>query len=125
LDEPIKAYNLGRGTPKSLSSLFNNICTFLKVESDSISGYLKWTNINTDELESKRRYTWNYVEIKGENYLLDLSMAADIEIKFVDFRYLYFGTEPEIFIRSHFPKESKWQLLSEHTHLKNLNLLLF
>ena len=113
LDDPIKAYNLGRGTPKSLSSLFNNICTFLKVESNSISGYLKWANIYTDELESKRNYTWNYVEIKGEYYLLDVSMAADIEIKYVDFRYLYFGTEPEIFIRSHFPKESKWQLLSE------------
>ena len=27
--------------------------------------------------------------------------------------YLHFGTKPEIFIRLHFPKESKWQLLSE------------
>ena len=44
LDDPINSYNSGKGTPKSLSSLFNNICTFLKVESDSISGYLKWAN---------------------------------------------------------------------------------
>ena len=41
-DEPISAYNLGKGTSKALSSLFNNISYFLKVVSGSISGYLKW-----------------------------------------------------------------------------------
>ena len=30
-----------------------------------------------------------------------------------EYIYLYFGTDPEIFIRLHFPKESKWQLLPE------------
>ena len=42
-------------------------------------------------------------------------MVADIEFResYPEFIYLCFGTEPEIFIRQHFPKESKWQLLSE------------
>ena len=42
-------------------------------------------------------------------------MASDNELRdsHPNFIYLYFGTEPEIFIRQHFPKESKWQLLSE------------
>ena len=90
LDDPINAYNSGKGTPKSLCSLFNNI-------------------------QSDRNYTWNYVEIQGEYYLLDVSIVSDTEFRdsHAEFIYLYFGTEPEIFIRQHFPKENKWQLLSE------------
>ena len=41
IDDPINAYNSWKGSPKALSSLFDNICTFLKVKSGSISGYLK------------------------------------------------------------------------------------
>jgi hypothetical protein len=114
LDDPMKAYNSGIGTPKSLSSLYNKFSYYLKVVSDSISGYLKWSNLS-HIFEINRNYTWNYVEIKGEYYLLDVSIAGFNELRnsFPDFIYLYFCTDPEIFIRQHFPKESKWQLLSE------------
>ena len=112
LDDPINSYNSGKGNPKSLSSLFNNICTFLKVESDSISGYLKWAN-KDNEIKNDIDYTWNYIEINGEYYLLDVSMAANMKYSNSDYIFLYFGTEPEIFILLHYPKESKWQLLSE------------
>ena len=113
LDDPINAYNSGKGSPKTLSSLFNNLSAFLKVESDSISGYLKSENYRDYKMESDKNYTWNYIEINGEYYLLDVSMAVHLSISFSNYIYLYFGTEPEIFIRQHFPIESKWQLLSE------------
>ena len=113
LDDPINAYNLGRGSPIALSSLFNNISTFLKVKSDSISGYLKWVTYKDYTMQSDKNYTWNYVEINGEYYLLDVSMAVKLKVSFSNYIYLYFGTDPEIFIRQHFPIESKWQLLSE------------
>jgi len=113
LDDPINAYNSGKGTPKALSSLFNNISNFLKVVSESISGYLKWANYRNFAIENYRNYTWNYIEIKGEYYLLDVSLAAKFKYLYPDYIYLYFGTEPEIFIRQHFPNENKWQLLSE------------
>ena len=114
MDDPINAYNSGKGTPKSLCSLFNNMSKYLKVVSDSISGYLKWGNYS-HQIQSDRNYTWNYVEIQGEYYLLDVSIVSDTEFRdnYAEFIYLYFGTEPEIFIRQHFPKENKWQLLSE------------
>ena len=112
-DDPINAYNSGRGSPKALSSLFNNISTFLKVKSDSISGYLKWVTYKDYTMQSDKNYTCNYVEINGEYYLLDVSMAVQLKISFSNYIYLYFGTDPEIFIRQHFPIESKWQLLSE------------
>ena len=113
LDDPINAYNLGRGSPIALSSLFNNISTFLKVKSDSISGYLKCATYKDYTIQSDQNYTWNYVEINGEYYLLDVSMAVKLKVSFSNYIYLYFGTDPEIFIRQHFPIENKWQLLSE------------
>ena len=68
LDNPINAYTSGEGTQKALSSLFNNICTFFKINSDSISGYLKWINSKDDVIVSDRDYTWNYIQINGEYY---------------------------------------------------------
>ena len=113
-DDPISAYNLGKGTSKAISSLFNNICNFLKVVSGSISGYLKWPNFWDYELKSDRDYTWNYIEINGEYYLLDVTLTSRFKIiPGIDYIYIFFGTEPEIFIRSHFPKDNKWQLLPE------------
>ena len=112
-DDPIYVYNSGKGTPNGISSLFNNICTFLRVVSDSISGYLKSLD-SQRRIECEREYTWNYVEIDGEYYFIDVSILSDVMNNYwSDYFYLFFGTEPEIFIRLHFPKESKWQLLSE------------
>ena len=75
-DAPIYVYNSGKGSPNGISSLFSSLCTFLNVVSDSIPGYLKW-------MDSQRRikydieYTWNYVEIDGEYYLIDVSIVSD------------------------------------------------
>ena len=114
LDDPINAYNSGKGSSKALSSLFNYFCSYLKVSSNSISGYLKYNNFYYNELQKKINHTWNYVEIKGKYYLLDVSMASKLRIySDDDILYFYFGTDPEILIRSHFPNENKWQLLSE------------
>ena len=112
-DDPINAYNSLDGSPKALSSLFDNICSFLKVKSGSISGYLRATYYRNYNMLSDSNYTWNYVEIEGEYYLLDISLASLNKFGLHEFIYLYFGTQPEIFIRQHFPNESKWQLLSE------------
>ena len=112
-DDPINAYNSGDGSPKALSFLFDNICTFLKVKSGSISGYLKGIYYKNYDMLSGSNYTWNYVVIEGEYYLLDVSLASNYKFDLHEFIYLYFGLQPEIFIRSHFPNDSKWQLLSE------------
>ena len=113
LDDPINVYNSGKGNSKGFSSLFNHFCSYLKVTSDSISGYQKYPNYRNYEMLSDSNYTWNYIEIEGKYYLLDVSMTSIYKVSLHKFIYVYFGTEPEIFIRSHFPKESKWQLLSE------------
>ena len=117
IDEPTSAYSLGKGSTKGMSSLFNNMCNLLKVESGSISGYLKWTNIEDYGINLNIEFFWNYVEIDGHYYLIDVTKASDMNEFysnfFSDYTYLYFCTDPEVFIRMHYPKESKWQLLPE------------
>lgn len=121
-EEPINVYNSGEGSSNGISSLFNNMCMLLKVETGSIPGYLKWIDKNSYEINYDKEYFWNYVEINGQYYLIDVSNAADINNNYSGYFseiYLHFGTDPEIFIRLHFPKESKWQLLPEPYTFEN------
>ena len=121
-NDATKTYNLGKGSPKGMSSVFSTICGFLDLKTESISGYLKWYNRTdrwNEELEIIKNYTWNIIEIDGELYLIDVSMAYDVKKNnFPEYMYWYFGTYPEIFIRLHFPYESKYQLLSKSITLE-------
>lgn len=106
-----KIYDSGKGNMQGISSLFNRICQYLKIESDSISGYIKERGAE-DFVAS-----WNYVVVEESYYLVDATMGGkvyqDQELHGYYYTDLFFGTYPEIFIRYNFPKESKWQLLSE------------
>ena len=107
--DPVTVYNSGKGNAQGISSLFNRICQYLEIESGTISGYVKERN-SKDFV-----YYWNYMVIDGSYYLVDASMGVAYQSLESNSYYkdLYFGTYPEVFIRYHFPKESKWQLLSE------------
>ena len=115
-DDPSEIYNSGIGSSLGLTSLFNRICSFLKVESDSISGYIKFHNVTNIEFIEKMDFSWNYIVIDKENYLLDVSFTSflykNLKTNFPN-EDAYFGMNPENFINYHFPKESKFKFLSE------------
>ena len=115
-EDPAKAYESGNGNSIGLSSLFNRMCSFLNLETDSINGYFKLVSRDSEE-ETKEyvEFSWNYLVIDGENYLIDVAMGSEFESSGIDthLKDAFFGNDPEIFIRFHFPKESKWQLLPE------------
>ena len=121
-DDPINAYNSWDGSPKALSSLFDNICSFLKVTSGSISGYLKSDNYRNYDMLSGNNYTWNYVEIEGEYYLLDVSLASLNKISLHEFIYLHFGTQLKYLFVHIFQTKVNGNYYQNHIHLKNLNL---
>ena len=114
-EELTEVYKSGSGNSLGLSSLFNRMCSFLNLETDTINGYFRI--INEDDLESPGYvdFSWNYLVIDGENYLVDVAMGCEIERAGFDtpLKDAFFGNDPEIFIRFHFPKETKWQLLEE------------
>ena len=116
-----KVYNSGKGNPAEISSLFNRICNYLNIESDSISGNLK--SLASNEFPENPNSTWNYIVINDTYYLVHASFACIYSYSESDMD-MFFGTYPEIFIRYHFPKESKWQLLSKPYTRENFDSMI-
>ena len=84
----------------------------MNIKTDSISGYLKWVNLEDVKIEIIKDYVWNVIELDDEFYLIDASMASDLKNYYLSvFIYLYIWADPEIFILLHFPNENKWYLL--------------
>ncbi len=112
--DPVDAYDSGQATLYGLTSLFNKMCNLLEIEAGSILGYYKYNdkagNILNDD------YVWNYIVINGKYYLIDILFGMTQKME-----ELCFGTDPEIFIYFHFPKENTWQLLSEPITLEKFN----
>ena len=116
-DDPVLVYNSGKGTDKGMSSLFKKMCNYWRLEVENISGYIKTlAGLTSEDLITKMDFTWNYILIDGEYYLIDVSSGAGVLEAFKFYRSytdFFFGPKPEIFIRHHFPKDNKWQLLSK------------
>ena len=98
-----EVYNSGNGNCTGISSLFNKMSSYLKLEANTIYGNYKEIGPSA----------WNHVRINDTYFLIDASFKEKIDEIPIDINDFYFGTNPEIFIRFHFPDESKWQLLSE------------
>ena len=92
------------------------MCDYLKIEAGTIPGYLKTiADRASGELIINIDFSWNYILIDGEYYLIDVSSGAGFLEEYIFYPYytdFFFGPKPEVFIRHHFPKDNKWQLLS-------------
>lgn len=114
---PATTYKEGKGGFLEISGLFNTICSFLNIESNTIIGKMKkMTHEHTSNLIEFNDYSWNYISIDNKYYLIDV--ANDIgqcrgDRLYQSLRDNYFGIEPELSIRHRFPNDKKWQLLSE------------
>lgn len=110
-------YDLGKADSDGISALFSLFCSYFNIESKSITGYIKLGKYqNFEELITKTSFTWNYIKINSNYYLVDVSLGkgyfenGEFNLEYSD---LFFATKPEIFIHYHYPNESKWQLLSK------------
>lgn len=113
----LELYKSGKGQPLSISSLFNRMCSFLKIKSDSISGYYKiYNSTNYYRQYNEITHTYNYIIIHNNTYLVDPTLGIGncdnyyYEQSYSDF---YFGTKPDFLIKSHFPNDDKFQLLND------------
>jgi len=79
--------------------------------------YLSGASKKEENLQlSFGRHAWNALEVKGNKYLIDATWGSgsikENENKYTkELKEFYFCTNPEDFIFTHFPNESKWQLL--------------
>ena len=70
-------YNTGKGTTYGLASLFQFFANYLNLNTGFIKGYLRTPNQNfydPQKLTNIENTIWNYVEIDGIKYLVDVSI---------------------------------------------------
>ena len=128
--DPSTVFNAGKSGSMGIAALFKNMCTFMKIESNIISGHtkIKMESLEKNEFVKETENDWNCILIDDNYYLIDTTMGAGecytdyFEKTFSD---LYFGTKPEIFIRWHFPEDNKWQLLSENITPKEFSSMAY
>ena len=114
-ESPSAVFIGGKSGSFGIAALFKNMCTFMKIKSDIISGLTK-QKVNSEEIINEVENYWNYILIDGNYYLIDIPMGAgECYDNYFDKFYsdLFFATKPEYFIRYHFPEDNKWQLLSK------------
>ena len=118
LSEPgVTAYNNGKGSSSGISDLFSIMNNYLRIENNIISGVLKVLGEDNTDVIKIKDFHWNYLLIDDKYYLIDASNGAGMCLDNIFIKYqrdFYFGTKPDIFIRTHFPDESKWQFLSKN-----------
>ncbi|HSY77451.1 MAG TPA: transglutaminase domain-containing protein, partial [Bacteroidia bacterium] len=98
------------------STLFKEMCNSAGIECEIIEGYTKTTINDIDKKLKKVDHAWNAVKLYGKWYLVDVTWATSYfdekKRKMVkDYDELYYLTPPGIFVKKHFPKDKKWQLL--------------
>lgn len=92
---------------KELSALAKINCTI-------INGYSKTANFNPKKLFPN--HSWNAVQLNNKWYLCDPVFASgyynlDINTFIHDYNDGYFLTDPNLFIKNHYPEDKKWTLL--------------
>lgn len=106
------------------SEIFKAVCDAIGIESEIVTGYSK---IYIDDIENEKNYknhAWNVVKINNEWKLIDVTWASTF-IKGMPtnsrqtlYDY-YFFTDPKELILTHFPSNSKWQLLKTKVSKKD------
>lgn len=108
-----------KGVCEDYSELFNAMCKSIGIHSGMIDGSTR--DISGQYLPNN--HTWNWVEIKGKTYLLDVTWASGYldysKGKYTrDFNDGFFLTPPAMFLVNHFPSDSKWQLINDKVSLE-------
>jgi len=122
----VPTYNNGKSSHLGISNLFITMCSYFKIKAFNIEGYTKNFAFNFGKLRKKIDHVWNSFLIGYNEYLIDLTMGSGYcdgdkyEKYFSDF---YFGTKPEIFVRSHLPKDEWKQVLFEEDFISNEEFL--
>ena len=117
-------YNNGKGVCSGYSMLFETMCGSLGLEAEYVVGYSKGNDFIPGEIPKKADHAWNSVKIDSSYYLVDSTWGAggcDGDVYKKHFNDFNFCPDPERFIRSHLPVESKWQLVSNNITLKDFS----
>ena len=90
--------------------LYQKLCEQVGIESQVIHGYSK-KYYKIKKGNNQVDHTWNAVKIGGNWRLLDITLARSQQQNKIINMY-WFNTNPVFFIKTHYPENTKWSLLS-------------
>lgn len=90
--------------------LYEELCKQVGIESKVIHGFSKKYYASS---KRKRQidHTWNAVKLNGTWRLLDLTLARS-QPKNSKPNMYWFDTNPDFFIKTHYPEDKKWTLMA-------------
>ncbi|RFN58896.1 transglutaminase domain-containing protein [Marixanthomonas ophiurae] len=88
--------------------LYKEVCRQVGIESQVIHGYSK--KYYRVSRRKQVDHTWNAVKINGKWRLLDLTLARSQRKNNIPNMY-WFDTNPDFFIKTHYPEEIQWTLI--------------
>ncbi|MCH2083910.1 MAG: hypothetical protein MK226_16060 [Saprospiraceae bacterium] len=117
------AFYYKKGMCMNYTLLFREMCQAVGIETVVIQGRIKSSAKEIDGPYIDVNHAWNAVRLNKQWQLLDLTLASGYIKKncseFVkEFRPEYFLIPPQQLIKTHLPKENKWQLLESTTSRK-------
>lgn len=103
------------GLCEEFSVLFKELCNMIGLEAELILGVAKSAS-DIDSKNTIKNHGWNAVKINGKWKLVDVTWSAGYQDQKTSLwvRKLndhFFLTPPEEFLTSHYPEDSKWQLI--------------
>ncbi|NWV59112.1 KY peptidase, partial [Malurus elegans] len=124
LCKPRDVLRMGKSVCEGYAELFEHMCSLAGIQCKKLSGYSKGYGYETGQtFTGDSDHAWNAVYLEGRWHLLDSTWGSgSVDKTFTKFTYryneFYFLTHPALFINSHFPDNSNWQLLQPTLTLK-------
>lgn len=109
-----RALSTKRAVCQGYSTLFKVVCEELKIPTKMVSGSSK-TNVRDIGKKYYSDHAWNIVTIGNKEYLIDVTWGAGTYSNRFEknLNYVYFLSDPYLFIKKHYPDNYENALLKE------------
>lgn len=109
-----RALSTKRAVCQGYSTLFKVVCEELKIPTKMVSGSSK-TNVRDIGKKYISDHAWNIVTIGNKEYLIDVTWGAGTYSNRFEknLNYVYFLSDPYLFIKKHYPDNYEHALLKE------------
>jgi hypothetical protein len=113
-------YKNRKGVCAGYANLYRWFLDWVDIETVVISGHIRDLRNHYVELETddSYRHAWNAIKLNDKWILVDTTWGTSKEKETSEF---YFDIKPELSIITHYPEDSKWQLLKDPLTLEEFN----
>ena len=113
-------YENRKGVCAGYANLFKWFMNEIDIEAVVISGHIRDLRNHYVELESDDnfRHAWNAIKLNDKWILVDTTWGTSKNQETSEY---YFDIKPEFLILTHYPEDSKWQLLKKPLTIEEFN----